>query len=123
MHKTLLLVLTLLASAAWMQAQTSPAGQAASGQSSAGQTVEGCLQGSNGTFTLTDASGTAYQLQGDASKLTEHVGHQVEITGSSSGAASPSPSSTATPGSSGANQQTLTVEKVKMVSKTCKSAK
>jgi uncharacterized protein involved in copper resistance len=125
MHKTFLLALTLLASIGWIQAQdqTPQAAQPASGQSSAGQTVEGCLQGSNGTFTLTDASGTTYQLQGDTAKLTEHVGHEVQITGSNSGAASPSPSSTATPSSSGANQQTLTVEKVKHVSKTCKSAK
>lgn len=125
MHKIFLLAITLLVSVAWMQAQdpTPQAGASAAGQNASGQSVEGCLQGSNGSFTLTDASGTTYQLQGDTAKLTEHVGHEVRITGSSSGAASPSASSTATPSSSGANQQTLTVEKVKHISKTCKSAK
>src|SRR5215467_8413485 len=30
-----------------------------------GNAVEGCLSGSAGNFTLTDASGTTYQLSGD----------------------------------------------------------
>jgi len=76
-------------------------------------TVEGCLQGSNGNYTLTDSAGTTYQLAGDTSKLTEHVGHEVEIKGSTS------PSSSASAGAS--SQPTLTVDSVKHVSKTCKA--
>ena len=46
--------------------------------------VEGCLQKSDRGFSLTDASGKIYSLQDDASKLTEHVGHEVMVTGTSS---------------------------------------
>jgi len=86
--------------------------------------VEGCLQGSDGNFTLTDSSGTTYQLAGDTSKLTEHVGHEVRIKGSTSGASSSGAgaSAGAGAGASAGGQQTLTVESVKHVAKTCKSA-
>ena len=125
MPKTLMLALALLLSAAWLQAQdqypqtgSSQTGTAASGQNA----VQGCLQGSNGKFTLTDNSGTTYQLQGDTSKLTQHVGHEVQITGSTSGARSASPSSTMSPGGTqGSQQPTIMVEKVKHISKTCKA--
>jgi Protein of unknown function (DUF5818) len=78
-------------------------------------TVEGCLSGSNGSFTLTDKNGMAYQLTGDTAKLSEHVGHEVKITGTSS--ASGSSAST-----SSASGQTLQVTSMKHISKTCKSA-
>jgi Protein of unknown function (DUF5818) len=113
MHKILMLAVTLLLSAAWLQAQTMEKGSKASSQTS----VEGCLQGSNGTFTVTDNSGTTYTLEGDTSKLTEHVGHEVQITGTASAASEPSSSSA--PASGGSH--TLTVQKVKHISKTCKS--
>jgi Protein of unknown function (DUF5818) len=133
MRKTLMLAAILLLSAAWLQAQQAPqagsspanataasSNQAGSGQSgsSPSRTVEGCLQGSNGNFTLTDNAGMTYQLAGDTSKLTEHVGHEVQIKGSTSGA-SPADSSA---GAAAGGQQTLTVESVKHVAKTCKSA-
>ena len=120
MTRTLLLALTLLVSAAWMQAQgqypqtgSSQTGAPASGQT----TVEGCLQHSDGNYTLTDNAGTTYQLQGAASKLKEHVGHEVQITGSTmSGATS------TTTGTRNGTQSSLMVESVKHVSKSCKSA-
>ena len=130
MVQKLMFALTLILATTWLMAQepaskgsSSQAGTAAS--SGSGQTaVEGCLQGSNGSFTLTDKAGTIYQLQGDTSKLAEHVGHEVQITGTTSSAASAG----ASEGSSGASSsaggsqggQTLTVEKVKHMSKTCK---
>lgn len=136
MSKTLMLAAVLLLSAAWLQAQSYPqsSSSSTSSQTSAGQsstsgnqtTVKGCLQGSSGNYTLTADSGTTYQLQGDTSKLSDHVGHEVKIKGTTSGSSS-SPSSTTgassstTAGSSGA-QQTLTVDSVQHVSKTCKSA-
>jgi uncharacterized protein DUF5818 len=124
MSKTLMFAAVLLLSAAWLQAQqypqsgSSPSGgtQTSSGQgheSSGKTTVEGCLQGSDGNFTLTDSSGATYQLQGDTSKLSEHVGHEVQIKGTTSGAAA---------GSSAGSQQTLNVDSVKHLGKTCKSA-
>jgi len=141
MTRTILLALTLLASAAWMQAQSqypqsssSQSGTSeSSGQASGQATVQGCLQGSSGSFTLTSDSGTTYQLQGDTSKLSKHVGHEVAITGSASAAGASTPSSATSPSSTSAgastsagtsgSSQTLNVEKVKHISETCKASK
>ena len=83
-------------------------------------TVEGCLSGSNGNFTLTDKNGTSYQLTGDTAKLSDHVGHEIKVTGSSG---SPTGAESSTGAASGAaGGQTLQVTSVKHVSKTCKSA-
>jgi hypothetical protein len=120
MPKTVMLVLALLVSSAWLTAQEYPqTGSSQTGNTAAGQnTIQGCLQGSNGNYTLTADSGTTYQLQGDDSMLSKHVGHEVQITGTSSGAGR---SSQATPnaGTAGGTEKTLTVEHVKHVSKTC----
>jgi len=116
--------LALLCATAWLQAQdpypqNPPTGS--SQKDAASQTsVEGCLQGSNGNFTLTDNTGTTYQLQGDTSKLSKHVGHEVQITGSPSDSSAATASSGAPQGSSAA--QTLTVDKMKHISETCKAA-
>jgi len=115
MTKMVLLAFALLASTAWLQAQQYPPDTSKQTGSTENK-VEGCLQGSNGNFTLTDSSGTTYQLQGDTAKLTEHVGHEVQITGSTSGGAG---DSTASAGA--ASQPSLNVKSVKHVSKTCKS--
>jgi len=139
MLRTLTVCLVLMVSAAWLQAQGQPgstdpssASQGASAQTSAsasGETsVEGCLQGSSGSFTLTDNSGMTYTLAGDTSKLAEHVGHEVKIKGttsaSNSGMSSGSGSSSAgtSAGASSGASSSLDVKSVKMVSKTCKSA-
>jgi hypothetical protein len=99
--------------------------------SDSGNSIEGCLNGSAGNWTLTDQSGKTYQLSGDTSKLSDHVGHQVRIMGtdnsssaSSSGSAGSSPSSSATgAGASSGSQPTFTVQKVKMISSTCPTSK
>jgi hypothetical protein len=74
--------------------------------------VEGCVGGAAGAYTLTDASGKTYQLAGDTSKLADHVGHQVQVSGTTgggdSGGAAPA-----------GGQQTITVKKVKMLAATC----
>jgi len=137
MTKALMLAAVLLLSAAWLQAQQDPqanpsnagSGQAANASqtdSGSGTTVQGCLQGSSGSFTLTDKSGTTYQLGGDTSKLTEHVGHEVQIKGMTSPSApSAAGSSSSNPSGSsaaGGSQSTLTVKEVKHMSKTCTSS-
>jgi hypothetical protein len=77
------------ASPARSSISTESAYETSQSQTSAGQTsVEGCLQGSDGNFTLADSSGTTYQLNGDTSKLSKHVGNEVQITGSTSGSTS-----------------------------------
>jgi len=134
MRKVLLLVSVLLLGACWAAAQdsttpnSSPAsptsassGQTGSAAASGANTVEGCLSGSSGSFTLTAKDGTSYQLTGDTAKLSDHVGHEVKITGTSSAASSNAGgTATGTAGASGSSQ-TLEVSSVKMVSKTCQN--
>ncbi|MGA9567214.1 MAG: hypothetical protein WBS19_16945, partial [Candidatus Korobacteraceae bacterium] len=72
MRKTLMLILVLLASALWMQAQdAAQAPSTASGLS----TIQGCLSYTKGHYRLTEDNGTVHQLQSQANKLTKHVGH------------------------------------------------
>jgi hypothetical protein len=138
MRKFSLITAILLLASAWMLAQssTSPSSQYPSNppssaqgaaqdaqqtatqagkdaQNAAASGVEGCLGGSAGAYTLTDTSGKTYQLAGDTSKLGDHVGHQVKVTGTVASAAGAAASSAA-----GATP-TLTVKKVKMLSATC----
>ena len=138
MRQLLLLVSVLLLGLSWAVAQdntsSSPSSSstgsaqsdssANSGQTSrtgaGGQmTVEGCLSGSNGNFTLTDKNGMSYQLTGDTAKLSDHVGHEIKVTGTSASGAAESSAGAAAGSAAG---QTLQVSSVKHVSKTCKSA-
>lgn len=121
MPKTLMLVLALLVSSAWLTAQEYPqTGSRQTGNAAAGQnTIQGCLQGSNGSYTLTADSGTTYQLQGDTSMLSKHVGHEVQITGTPSGAGRSSSEASPNAGAAGEAQQALTVDNVKHIAKTC----
>ena len=128
MRKLFLLVSVLLLGLSWAIAQdsTSQGSSTASGSSGqtsrtgAGQmTVEGCLSGSNGNFTITDKNGTSYQLTGDSAKLSEHVGHEVKVTGTSGSAGAGASGSTES--SAGGTGQTLQVTSLKHISKTCKS--
>jgi hypothetical protein len=122
MTKTFLLALSLLVSAAWVQAQSHypPTGASQTGTTASGQTtVQGCLQDSNGAYMLTDNTGVTYQLRGDTSKLSAHVGHEVQVTGSmTSGTASNSTGASM----SGTRQPILDIQNLKHMSKTCKSA-
>src|SRR5215469_4755802 len=84
------------------QAGQAAAGQAEQSAKDAGQAVnnatkmkvKGCLSGSDGNYTLTDNSGTAYQLSGDTSKLSSHVGHEIQVTGTTAEAAASAVGST-----------------------------
>ena len=121
------------------QSSQTAAGQSSMGSQSAdnssSQKIEGCLAQSGSDYTLADASGTTYKLTGDTSKLSSHVGEQVEVKGSpasdSSSASSASPSSdsssAASAGSSSASGasaagKSFTVQSVKRVSKSCSNA-
>jgi membrane protein implicated in regulation of membrane protease activity len=127
MRQIFLLASILLLGLSWAVAQdtTSPTSSGQSSQTSAGgdTTVQGCLSGSGGSYTLTDKHGMSYQLTGDTAKLSEHVGHEVKVTGTTSSADS-SPSSGAASGTAGStgSQQTLQVSSVKHVSKTCQAS-
>jgi len=134
MRQLFLLVSVLLLGLSWAVAQdktssspsSSSTGSAQSDSSATSRTgaggqmtVEGCLSGSNGNFTLTDKNGTSYQLTGDTAKLSDHVGHEIKVTGTSASGTGAESSTGAAAGS--AAGQTLQVSSVKHVSKTCKS--
>lgn len=137
MRRTLFLSVIVLC-ATWVFAQTSSTQNPSSTQSSSStssqatnsgsETITGCLSGSSGNYTLTDKSGTAYQLTGDTNGMNDHVGHTIKVTGTKS-SASPSSSnsigsssnSSSTSSSGTGSQNTFNVSSFKHVSKTCNS--
>jgi hypothetical protein len=125
MRRTLLLS-SLLLGALWLAAQTYPdQTQAPDRGTKTGNnqmTVEGCLSESNGNYTLTDSTGNVYRLVG-GSKLSEHVGHTVKVTGTNpSHIPSSSSASSANAGATPSAPPTLTVTSVKHVSSSCSSS-
>jgi hypothetical protein len=44
-------------------------------------TIEGCLDGAIGSYTLTDRAGASYRLTGNTALLKIHVGETVRVTG------------------------------------------
>jgi hypothetical protein len=62
-----------------------------------------------------DKSGTSYQLQEDTSKLSNHIGHEVRITETSSGSSATSSNMSRQAG--GSQQSTLAVHSMKRISK------
>jgi hypothetical protein len=71
--KSLLLALALLSATALLAQQQDSQPSSPTDRPLSQQTVRGCLQESDHQFTLTDSSGTTYQLEGDTAKLREHV--------------------------------------------------
>jgi hypothetical protein len=111
----LLLFSVLLLGMSWAVAQSYPKQDKT--RSTGGQeTVKGCLSSNGGTYTLTDKNGKNFQLTGDTAKLSEHVGHEIKVTGTASSAAASSSDAT---GQAGGGQPTLEVSSVKHVAKSC----
>ena len=123
MKQTLLLSLVLCA--AWLMAQqSSTSGNSQSSSTGNETTIQGCLSGSGGNFTLTDDSGNAYQLKGDTSTLSKHVGHEVQITGATAESAASSSGTSSTTGTATSTaQRTLDVNSMKHVSTSCTANK
>jgi hypothetical protein len=127
MRKTLLLTMVLLALSAWVVAQqdntqSNPnANQGSTQSATAGNSVQGCLGGSGNNFTVTDKSGTSYQLQlpqgADTSNLKPHIGEEVRVEGTTSNG---SGSNSAAGGASG-SQPTISVKNIYRISPTCSS--
>jgi hypothetical protein len=122
--KKLCLVAAILFVSAVVFAQGTPPAAPLNAQASSQATaadpeksIEGCLAGAGGSFTLTDSSGKTYQLAGDTAELGKHVGHTVRISGSEKSAGAEAG------GSPAGGQQTFTVQKVKMVSPNCSPSK
>jgi len=77
-RNTFILSLVLLISAVGLHAQDA---SQATGKTSDGNTMQGCLQNSHNTYTLTEENGTTHQLVGAVGKLGRQVGRQIEVTG------------------------------------------
>lgn len=105
--------------AIWAVAQQGYPEQPAKDSSSGQTTIQGCLSGSDGSYTLTGKSGTAYQLTGNTAKLSAHVGHEVQIKGTTveSGAAPGAPSASTRQ----MEQSRIDVSSVRHISETCGS--
>ncbi len=119
MMRYLLAVSVLLLGATWVTAQNYPT-QSKSANTGSQTTVVGCLSGSAGSYMLTDKKGDNFELTGDIAKLSEHVGHEIEVTGTES-AASTTTSSGASNSTMGQAQKTIDVTSFKHVSKTCQT--
>jgi hypothetical protein len=81
-------------------------------------TIRGCLSGSDQNFTISDQSGRSYKLSGDFAMLSEHVGHEVELTGKFGEVAAgeqPAGEQAAATG----DQKLFEFSNVKMISETC----
>jgi hypothetical protein len=125
-----LLLIPVLLATTWALAQsdqTAPMGKGKANQTS----VQGCLGGSDGNYTLTDKTGNTYQLTAGSADLKSHVGQQVQISGSTNpppgdttatGVAGTSGTSgTAGTGSSSSASQAnqITVDSVSKISDSC----
>jgi hypothetical protein len=112
---------TTQAPAADPTATTSTSTASGTTQTSAGgDSVQGCLSGADGNYTLTDQTGASYRLTGDTAKLSEHIGHEVKISGTKSAATATGASDTM--GQTGGAQQAIQVSSVKHVAKTCQTS-
>lgn len=129
MKRILLLSSILLLSAVWAVAQydnqSSTSSQSSQTSSTASETtIQGCLSGANGNLSLTDKSGTTYQLTGDTAKLEKHVGHTVELTGTevTSSASNATENSSGAMSGSAEAQPMFNVTSFKHISSKCSSS-
>jgi hypothetical protein len=124
MKRIILLSSLLLLSSVWTIAQygSQSSTSTQSSPDANNMTVQGCLSGSDGNYSLLDKSGNTYQLTGDTSKLQAHVGHTIQVTGTSTSSGS-SASTTGKPvGSMSTSADThpsLSVTSFKHVSTSC----
>ena len=117
MRKTIVFAVMLLTSAVWLQAQ-------AMGQSDKTAntiTVQGCLHTGAGRYSLTASDGMVYRLTGEANKLKEHVGHEIEVTGTPSVRTKSTTQEGAA--SSVTEQHVLRVQTIKHIADTCSTKK
>ena len=126
--RNVLLFSVLLLGASWMAAQTTTTGttgqsngygQTTQNQTATGsqKTVTGCLSEANGKYMLTTHKGMTYDLMGDSSQLSHHVGHEIRVTGAEN---TPGDASS-NMGQNTANAPTIEVSSFKHISTNCKA--
>jgi hypothetical protein len=124
-------VLLLALGVAWAQQQpaTSDSNTNPPTNSGSQMTVQGCLGGSPGNFTLLGSDGTTYKLQGNDDQLKEHVGHTVAVTGTvgtgnaTTTTATEAAPSGASPTDTTGEQRTLSVSSLQHISEKCGTSK
>src|SRR5260221_4600728 len=82
------------------QTNSTPTSQATPVNAGGEESVQGCLSGADGDYTLMVQNGTSFKLTGDTAKLAEHIGHEIKVTGTL-GSASTSPNTYTSPGAAG----------------------
>lgn len=129
MKRTILFTLILLCSSAWAVAQSTPSSgdhadkdQVKREMHTSETVIRGCLNGSADSYTLTDSSGTQYQLQGNTSKLSSRVNTQVEIRGTPSGTPGTGTQGTGTATTQG-SVPSFNVMQVKKIAGSCPAKK
>jgi hypothetical protein len=120
------LITAFLAFAQEPSPSTSPTTETST--NSTASSARGCLSGSDGAYTLTDKqTGMVFSLIGKTDALGQHVGHEVEVTGQKSTAAT-SDNSAGSPNAADANAagktgnsatNTIQVDEVRMISDHC----
>lgn len=81
MKRIILLSSMLLLSAVWAAAQYESDSGSENRTVSRKMTIEGCLDGAIGSYTLTDQQGASYQLTGKTEQLKDYVGGTMRLTG------------------------------------------
>jgi hypothetical protein len=115
------LLAVLLLATVWAAAQDYPSqSQTTPANAGSEQSVQGCLSGSDGNYTLMVKNGTSYKLTGDTAKLAEHIGHEIKVTGTVS-SASTSPNTDTSAGTTASSGGEIQVTSVKHIAKTCQS--
>jgi hypothetical protein len=88
------------------------------------QSVQGCLSGADGNYSLMVKNGTSFRLAGDTAKLAEHIGHEIKVTGIMN-SASTSPNTDTSAGTTGQSTPSsggeIQVTAVKHIAKTCQT--
>jgi hypothetical protein len=139
MRRILLLISVLLLSAGWALAQYSSGTSNNYGTNSnatqsenttrsqsgnvnnatAKTSLEGCLSEANGRFTLTDQSGTEYELTGRTAALKNHVGHTIRVKGEEMMAGTGKPGAMSNEEAQG--KPSFKVSSFRHISNTCKN--
>jgi hypothetical protein len=121
-RKACLISAIVLLCATWVVAQSSTS-TSATDHNANKTTMQGCLAGSAGNYTLTETSGKEYQLRGDSSRLAEHVNQEVKVMGHEQSMSNSSTStSTSTTSSSTTSNPSFHVTSVEKVADTCSTA-
>jgi hypothetical protein len=121
LRNTILLFVSLALATIGLLAQQSGTQATQAGQGTASPTsIEGCLHGSGGGFTLTDKSGTQYFLTGDKTSFESHNDQEVSVQGHSTSPVAQGMGGFPTSNTSTGTLPTFHVNSISKIADTCK---